>query len=180
VFDRLKIKVTSLVIGTSMRWSLPSAGSISESGMATLSMTQHIPGNHRQLISKRLASSRGRAGTCDGPNIGRKSRCWHLARLYHKPWFALAEFVDNSLHSSASNREALEGIEGSRRDARGHSHDEDERVLIHDTAAGIPEEHFPRAAVPAQRPPDTAGDCCVPSLFAMPPLLCDRGISCAR
>lgn len=79
-----------------------------------------------------------------------------FARLNYKPWFALAEFVDNSVQSFLNNREALK--------ARGFGDalvvdvrlDEDE-LSVTDRAGGIAFSEFPRAFSPAAPPADASG-----------------------
>lgn len=83
-----------------------------------------------------------------------------LRHLNYKPWFALAEFVDNSIQSFLTNRQALQAIDGDRTqlrvdivlepDARG-------RIIIRDNAAGISETDYARAFKPAEVPPDRSG-----------------------
>jgi hypothetical protein len=83
-----------------------------------------------------------------------------LRHLNYKPWFALAEFVDNALQSVAENRAALEG--SSRRAyplkvAIGIDSAIPGRIMIRDNAAGIGRATFPRAFRPAAIPPDCSG-----------------------
>lgn len=75
-----------------------------------------------------------------------------FARLNYKPWFAIAEFLDNSIQSYLTNRSKLpEGpLDILIR------MDEDE-IAIEDRAAGIPQSEFPRAFSPSQPPPDPSG-----------------------
>lgn len=80
-----------------------------------------------------------------------------LPNLNYKAWFALAEFIDNSIQSYMENRKALEALEGKEFcleiaieiDQRSNS------MKISDNAAGIREEDYHRAfrpaAVPARR-----------------------------
>lgn len=74
-----------------------------------------------------------------------------FARLNYKPWFALAEFVDNSIQSYLHNRAGL--------DSRLRVDIEIDRdvIRIHDNAAGITWADFPRAFTPAKPPPDRGG-----------------------
>ncbi len=80
-----------------------------------------------------------------------------FARLNYRPWYALAEFVDNSLQSALTNLEELrEANKGDYRlvveiDARGTS------IEIRDNAAGIHNRDYARAFLPASPPPDTSG-----------------------
>ena len=83
-----------------------------------------------------------------------------LRHLNYKPWFALAEFVDNAVQSYRANRERLEEL-----------HDSDfklqvsidieatrpARISIKDNAAGIAKSEFPRAFRPAAVPTDRSG-----------------------
>jgi hypothetical protein len=83
-----------------------------------------------------------------------------LRHLNYKPWFALAEFVDNSIQSFLSHRDRLNALEG-----RGHQlrvdieYDDagEARLLIRDNAAGIAERDYARAFRPAEIPPDRSG-----------------------
>ena len=83
-----------------------------------------------------------------------------LSHLNYKPWFALGEFVDNSLQSFFDNRDKLNEIEGD--DFRVkvaielNSTDEG-HIAVRDNAAGIHEAEYPRAFRPAQIPPHRDG-----------------------
>lgn len=79
-----------------------------------------------------------------------------FARLNYKPWYALSEFVDNSLQSFLANRAALGTPEKPARldvDIK----ISESRIEITDNAAGIAWPDFPRAFLPASPPPDTSG-----------------------
>ncbi|MCA0325896.1 MAG: ATP-binding protein [Proteobacteria bacterium] len=83
-----------------------------------------------------------------------------LRHLNYRPWFALAEFVDNSIQSYVANRDLLREADGV--DVPCHvtvSIDSDGagRITITDNAAGIALADFPRAFRPAQIPPDRTG-----------------------
>lgn len=83
-----------------------------------------------------------------------------LRHLNYKPWFAIAEFIDNALQSYLANRQALETLHGSdfqflvevRIDTNGPG-----QIIITDNAAGISIADFPRAFRPAQVPLDRSG-----------------------
>lgn len=82
-----------------------------------------------------------------------------LPHLNYKPWFALAEFVDNALQSFLAHREALGKEEG-----KGFVLQVDinldpnrQAITIRDNAAGIGASDFPRAFRPAEIPPDASG-----------------------
>jgi hypothetical protein len=83
-----------------------------------------------------------------------------LRHLNYKAWFAIAEFIDNSLQSYLANRAALEAIRGPdfrlkvdiRIDASGPG-----LIVITDNAAGISAADFPRAFRAAQVPTDRSG-----------------------
>jgi hypothetical protein len=83
-----------------------------------------------------------------------------LRHLNYKPWYALAEFVDNSIQSYLANREKLIALNGGdfklqvRIDLDSASPC---RLSIKDNAGGIPAEHYPRAFRPAAMPPDRTG-----------------------
>src|SRR6266852_581740 len=75
-----------------------------------------------------------------------------FARLHYKPWFAIADFVDNSIQSY------LTSVREPRADPLliDVRIDEDE-IVITDRAGGIAEADFPRAFSPSQPPPDPMG-----------------------
>lgn len=85
-----------------------------------------------------------------------------LRHLNYKPWFAIAEFVDNSLQSFLTYQSDLEQL------GRGQSKlrvsieldaADGGRIVIRDNAAGIHEEDYQRAFRPAAIPPDRTGLC---------------------
>jgi hypothetical protein len=87
------------------------------------------------------------------PRVGMYSA---FARLNYKPWFALAEFVDNSIQSFLSRRSAL--VEA------GHDGPlvidinlDDNEITVTDRAGGIAWRDFPRAFSPAAPPDDPSG-----------------------
>jgi len=83
-----------------------------------------------------------------------------LRHLNYRPWFALAEFVDNSIQSFTANRELLEEANGGSAALRVTVTIDPEntgRITITDNAAGIPLSDFPRAFRPAQIPPNREG-----------------------
>lgn len=80
-----------------------------------------------------------------------------LKHLNYQSWYALAEFVDNSVQSFQQNRDALSS------DTKKLIVDIDidvadpPRISIRDNAAGILLKDFPRAFRPATLPPDRTG-----------------------
>lgn len=83
-----------------------------------------------------------------------------LRHLNYKPWFALAEFVDNSIQSFTRYRGDLQKVEGNdfclRVDINIDPTDGG-RITIRDNAAGIHKEDFPRAFRAAELPLDRSG-----------------------
>lgn len=83
-----------------------------------------------------------------------------LRHLNYKPWFAIAEFIDNALQSYIANRDALIALHGTdfrlRVDVRLDSADPGQ-IVITDNAAGIATADFPRAFRTAQVPTDRSG-----------------------
>jgi hypothetical protein len=83
-----------------------------------------------------------------------------LRHLNYEPWFAIAEFVDNSIQSFLTNEEALKKLHGAHFrlivditiDSSGLG-----KIIISDNAAGIAKADFPRAFRPAQAPNDRTG-----------------------
>jgi hypothetical protein len=83
-----------------------------------------------------------------------------LQHLNYRPWFALAEFVDNAIQSYLGNRERLREIDGVDSALRVSVTIDTEgagRIIITDNAAGIALSDFPRAFRAAQIPPDRDG-----------------------
>ncbi|MFG6568821.1 ATP-binding protein [Sulfitobacter sp. 1A13679] len=82
-----------------------------------------------------------------------------LPHLNYKSWFALAEFVDNSIQSSIDNAKKLKSVDGGNYQLRV---DIDFNVLgniisIKDNAAGIASSDYQRAFRPAEIPPNATG-----------------------
>ncbi|AVF03763.1 MULTISPECIES: ATP-binding protein [Devosia] len=83
-----------------------------------------------------------------------------LRYLNYKPWFALAEFVDNALQSYIANADALKALHGNLPKLRVTIRLDTSppgRITISDNAAGIAWADFPRAFRPAVAPPDAEG-----------------------
>ncbi|MCY3675791.1 MAG: ATP-binding protein [Paracoccaceae bacterium] len=83
-----------------------------------------------------------------------------LPHLNYKAWFALAEFVDNSIQSSIAKRKDLEALYGRfnyklRVDINFNTYEKS--IVIYDNAAGISSSEFQRAFRPAEIPLDTSG-----------------------
>lgn len=83
-----------------------------------------------------------------------------LRHLNYKPWYAIAEFIDNALQSYIANRAALEAIHGDsfhlEVDVRIDTSDPG-LIVVTDNAAGISAADFPRAFRAAQVPPNRSG-----------------------
>jgi len=83
-----------------------------------------------------------------------------LRHLNYKAWYAIAEFIDNSLQSSIANKEQLNALHRGKFqlkvdikiDASGPG-----QIIISDNAAGISGIDFPRAFRTAQVPADRSG-----------------------
>lgn len=84
-----------------------------------------------------------------------------LRHLNYKPWYALAEFVDNALDSYLKNRELLEKVDGERRCLEVRitiqPGKEDGAICILDNAAGVSAVDYPRAFRAAETPSDVTG-----------------------
>ncbi len=87
------------------------------------------------------------------PQVGMYSA---FARLNYKPWFALAEFLDNAIQSFLTNRSelAMAGHEGP---LIIDVNLDDNEISITDRAGGIAWQQFPRAFSPAHPPDDASG-----------------------
>jgi hypothetical protein len=83
-----------------------------------------------------------------------------LRHLNYRPWFALAEFVDNALQSYTANAETLKALDGGTYQLTVNI-DIDSGpptiLKIRDNAAGISAVDYPRAFRPAEIPPDRTG-----------------------
>jgi hypothetical protein len=80
--------------------------------------------------------------------------------LNYKPWYAVAEFVDNALQSFLANRVALEAVEGKGLKLRIDielSIADGGQLVIRDNAAGINEVDYERAFKTAAVPSDRSG-----------------------
>lgn len=83
-----------------------------------------------------------------------------LRHLNYRPWFALAEFVDNAIQSFITNRVQLSTADGPNFVLRVSIQIDPEgtgRIVVSDNAAGIALADFPRAFRPAQIPPNRDG-----------------------
>lgn len=83
-----------------------------------------------------------------------------LQHLNYRPWFAIAEFVDNSLQSFLTYHDELIQVEGEGfRLQVGIELDsaDNGRITIRDNAAGIHEQDYARAFRAAEIPPDQTG-----------------------
>ena len=80
-----------------------------------------------------------------------------FARLNYRPWYALAEFVDNSLQSALTNIAALKQAHGPHYLLVVDIDADTDRIEIRDNAAGIHGTDYPRAFLPASPPPDPSG-----------------------
>jgi hypothetical protein len=83
-----------------------------------------------------------------------------LRHLNYKPWFAIAEFIDNSLQSFAVHREAISRLHPNTATLLVDIICETEspgRIVIRDNAGGISAGDYARAFKPAELPPDRTG-----------------------
>ena len=83
-----------------------------------------------------------------------------LRHLNYRPWFALAEFVDNSIQSFLVDRAKLLDVHGGqfvlRVDIDVEQYDGG-RISVRDNAGGIKTDDYGRAFRPAELPPDRTG-----------------------
>ncbi|RYY11510.1 MAG: ATP-binding protein [Alphaproteobacteria bacterium] len=82
-----------------------------------------------------------------------------LPHLNYKPWYALAEFVDNAIQSYESSKTALRKVEGKSWKLAIDIDIDGERgvITVRDNAAGISREAYSRAFRPAEAPLDASG-----------------------
>lgn len=83
-----------------------------------------------------------------------------LQHLNYRSWYALAEFVDNSLQSYLANIDRLQALHGADFILTVEIDIEDTsspRIVVRDNAAGIASSDYQRAFRPADVPPDRTG-----------------------
>ena len=83
-----------------------------------------------------------------------------LRHLNYKPWFALAEFVDNAVQSYSDNKDLLHQMHGAAWRLKVSIEVDSSApgsIIVRDNAAGIRRDVFPRAFRPAVIPPDRTG-----------------------
>ncbi len=82
-----------------------------------------------------------------------------LPHLNYKPWYALAEFVDNSIQSALAQKKELEKNASGKFRLRVDINFDSaiNRIIIKDNAAGIALKDYERAFRPAEIPPDASG-----------------------
>jgi histidine kinase/DNA gyrase B/HSP90-like ATPase len=84
-----------------------------------------------------------------------------LRHLNYKPWFAMAEFVDNALQSYLQNRDALHKLHGEdyrlKVEIELDRGGDELRIKVRDNAAGIATNEYARAFRPAEIPTDRTG-----------------------
>lgn len=88
------------------------------------------------------------------PQVGMYSA---FSRLNYKAWYAIAEFVDNSVQSFLSNKKNIEKLDGKPAHLRVDIEVAPDRITISDNAAGISRADIVRAFTPAHPPPDASG-----------------------
>ena len=111
-----------------------------------------------EAITKAKTESSGRIRTVNiRPGVSILSVLRHLN---YRPWFAIAEFVDNALESFMRHKEALRRIDGEKHGlnvAIEYDPRDGGRIIVRDNAAGIYESEYARAFRPAEVPPDRSG-----------------------
>jgi hypothetical protein len=82
-----------------------------------------------------------------------------LSHLNYKAWYAVAEFVDNSIQSYLSNRTELRALHGDsyKLKVRVWLDQQNKLIEVSDNAAGIKGADYPRAFRPAEIPTDRTG-----------------------
>lgn len=82
-----------------------------------------------------------------------------LKYLEYETWFAIAEFIDNSIASYLKHEAAIKSVEGDnfKLEVRIEINEPEKKITIRDNAAGISEADFARAFRAAEIPPDNTG-----------------------
>ena len=117
--------------------------------------------NINQQGRKFIMSEKKKSDALDSVNIRPGVSVLSVLRhLNYKPWFALAEFVDNAIQSFVAHRDSLKKLHGDDVcvEVRIEIGSQDsKRITIQDNAAGIAASDFPRAFKPAAVPDDKSG-----------------------
>ncbi len=82
-----------------------------------------------------------------------------LKHIQYDPWFALAEFVDNSIDSYLKHEEEIKTVKGEEHKltVKIEINEQDNKIAIFDNAAGISKDDYSRAFRAAEIPPDSSG-----------------------
>jgi hypothetical protein len=129
-----------------------------DAGLWTLARTEASPPVRERVKPEKprtveTLQSGGQQSIYIRPRVGMYAA---FARLNYKPWFALAEFVDNSIQSCLAHRGALVEAGSDGPLVIDISLDDNE-IVITDRAGGIAWRDFPRAFSPAAPPDDPSG-----------------------
>lgn len=81
----------------------------------------------------------------------------NLQAINYRAWYAMAEFVDNSIQSYIQNKQKLRNHHGSNFKLKIAIYVSPTKIQIVDNAAGISKEDFPRAFRAAARPENRTG-----------------------
>ena len=80
-----------------------------------------------------------------------------LKSLNYKPWFAIAEFVDNAIQSFLATKDQIYEEDPNFNGLQIKITVESDRLIVRDNAGGIAERDYRRAFKPAEVPPDRTG-----------------------
>ena len=80
-----------------------------------------------------------------------------LQAINYRAWYAIAEFVDNSIQSYVDNKSKLKKLHGNNFKLKIAIYVSKSKIQIIDNAAGINEKDFPRAFRAAARPENRKG-----------------------
>jgi DNA-cytosine methyltransferase len=122
-------------------------------GWSVESQTSQLP-NLKRKVQMPLPTSVSSINIRPGVNV-----LSVLRHLNYKPWYALAEFVDNAIQSFVSRRAEIGKASGdsARLKVSIRIDYADNRIVIRDNAGGIHINDFPRAFRAAEVPPDRTG-----------------------
>ena len=81
----------------------------------------------------------------------------NLQAINYRAWYAMAEFVDNSIQSYIQNKKKLRNHHGSNFKLKIAIYVTPSKIQIVDNAAGITKQDFPRAFRAAVRPENRTG-----------------------
>jgi hypothetical protein len=149
--DRLDLKELPDSDRIEFRHTLGSVGFNRD--LPDLDYTGHAINNGAVFMDSRTVLDRGEE-LIIRPEVGMYAA---FSRLNYKPWYALAEYVDNALQSHIQRKAELVAVHGHWPVLDVRIEIDAHRIVISDNAGGIAGTDIQRAFRPAKPPPDSSG-----------------------